>query len=119
MKRMAAIIGFLDVFGCAHMDIGFGPARSDWTGTDTALVFMSVAASALDAYTTEAGDFDHYIHPLMDDGNICAVIGITELAVIGVSMFLPKKLRRPLLLMNATGRVGFSLHNLSTTERFP
>lgn len=103
MKTLAITLLLIACLGCAH----------DWDRTDTTLAAMSVAASALDAYTTEAGDFDGYIHPLMDDGNICLVIGVTELAVIGASFFLPKKMRRALFLSNITLRVGCSTWNLS------
>ena len=100
--RFLAILTVLLLSACAH----------DWDRTDTKLVCLSMAASAFDAYTTERGDFDEYYNPIMDDDNICLVIGATEAVVIGLSLILPKKLRRTLLIGNIAGRTGFALHNL-------
>lgn len=96
--------GFLFMLSaCAH----------NWDRTDTKLACLSVAASAFDAYTTKHGDFNEYYNPFMHDGNVCLVIGVTEAVVIGLSLILPKKLRRALLIGNIAGRTGFALHNLA------
>ena len=103
MKRLSILLLFCLCASCAH---------SDWTKTDTKLALLSVTASALDAYTTKTGDFDHYINPLMDERTVIPVTVGIEAVVIGVSYFLPKRVRRALLISNTMARIGFSSHNL-------